>query len=236
MWRRNQRQAADPGRPRVIVVGAGFAGLAATGQLARGGAVCIADRPERVQHVPAAAVPGGHRRAEPGRRVLPGPRVHPALRGPVPAGRAGRGGPGGPPGHAGRRRAVRLRLPGAGHRGVGRLLRGARRGRAQPRPVHPAGQRRAAQPHHGPAGAAGHRWPGRRGELHRGRRRGDRGGAGRRAGRAAQHRAGRRVPRGGPGRGAHPAGRAGARAAAAVPPAAARVCPAAAGRAGASRC
>ena len=45
MWRRNQRQAAGPGRPRVIVVGAGFAGLAATGQLARGGAdVLLIDR------------------------------------------------------------------------------------------------------------------------------------------------------------------------------------------------
>jgi NADH:ubiquinone reductase (H+-translocating) len=45
MWRRNQRSVADPGRPRVIVVGAGFAGLAATGRLARGGAsVLLIDR------------------------------------------------------------------------------------------------------------------------------------------------------------------------------------------------
>jgi NADH:ubiquinone reductase (H+-translocating) len=45
MWRRNQRAAADRGRPRVIVVGAGFAGLAATSELARGGAeVLLIDR------------------------------------------------------------------------------------------------------------------------------------------------------------------------------------------------
>ncbi|HTT53112.1 MAG TPA: NAD(P)/FAD-dependent oxidoreductase [Streptosporangiaceae bacterium] len=45
MWRRNQRGAAGPGRPRVIVAGAGFAGLAATGELARGGAeVLLIDR------------------------------------------------------------------------------------------------------------------------------------------------------------------------------------------------
>lgn len=44
MWRK-QRQAADRGGPRVIVVGAGFAGLAATGKLARGGAdVLLIDR------------------------------------------------------------------------------------------------------------------------------------------------------------------------------------------------
>jgi NADH:quinone reductase (non-electrogenic) len=43
--RRKQRQAADRGGPRVIVVGAGFAGLAATGKLARGGAdVLLIDR------------------------------------------------------------------------------------------------------------------------------------------------------------------------------------------------
>ena len=40
MWRRNQRQAAGRGRPRVIVVGAGVAGLAATGQLARAAPTC----------------------------------------------------------------------------------------------------------------------------------------------------------------------------------------------------
>ena len=34
MWRRNQRQAAGRGSPRVIVVGAGFAGLAAVHELA----------------------------------------------------------------------------------------------------------------------------------------------------------------------------------------------------------
>jgi len=45
MWRRNQRAAADRGGPRVIVVGAGFAGLAATGELARAGAeVLLIDR------------------------------------------------------------------------------------------------------------------------------------------------------------------------------------------------
>jgi NADH:ubiquinone reductase (H+-translocating) len=45
MWRRNRCQAADRGRPRVIVAGAGFAGLAATGQLARDGAdVLLIDR------------------------------------------------------------------------------------------------------------------------------------------------------------------------------------------------
>ena len=45
MWWRNQRPAADRGRPRVIVVGAGFGGLAAVHQLARGGAdVLLIDR------------------------------------------------------------------------------------------------------------------------------------------------------------------------------------------------
>ena len=45
MWRRNERQAADRGGPRVIVVGAGFAGLAAVDKLARGGAdVLLIDR------------------------------------------------------------------------------------------------------------------------------------------------------------------------------------------------
>jgi NADH dehydrogenase len=45
MWRRNQRPAADRGRPRVIVVGAGFGGLAAVHRLARGGAdVLLIDR------------------------------------------------------------------------------------------------------------------------------------------------------------------------------------------------
>ena len=45
MWRRNQRQAAGRGGPRVIVVGAGFAGLAAVDKLARGGAdVLLIDR------------------------------------------------------------------------------------------------------------------------------------------------------------------------------------------------
>ena len=43
MWRR--RHQPDSGRPRVIVVGAGFAGLAAVGELARGGAqVLLIDR------------------------------------------------------------------------------------------------------------------------------------------------------------------------------------------------
>ena len=43
MWRR--RHQPDNGRPRVIVVGAGFAGLAAVGELARGGAqVLLIDR------------------------------------------------------------------------------------------------------------------------------------------------------------------------------------------------
>jgi NADH dehydrogenase len=45
MWWRNQRPAADRRRPRVIVVGAGFGGLAAVHQLARGGAdVLLIDR------------------------------------------------------------------------------------------------------------------------------------------------------------------------------------------------
>ena len=45
MWRRTTRAAAGQGRPRVIVIGAGFAGLAATGKLARDGAdVLLIDR------------------------------------------------------------------------------------------------------------------------------------------------------------------------------------------------
>jgi NADH:quinone reductase (non-electrogenic) len=45
MWRRNQRAAADRGGPQVVVVGAGFAGLAAVHQLARSGAdVLLIDR------------------------------------------------------------------------------------------------------------------------------------------------------------------------------------------------
>ncbi len=183
------KRGAGAGRrkdaPRVIVVGAGFAGLAAVRELHRAGApVCSID-----QNVYSTFQPLLYQVATGG--LNPGDVAYPV--------RA-----------FARKQAARFRLgelagvdPAAGgsrsptapcsttttsswHRGVGRLLRRDRRGRAHPRPVHPARRGRAAGPHHGPAGTARHRGPGQGRQLHRGRRRGDRRRAGRGPRRAAR--------------------------------------------------
>ena len=188
-----------------------------------------ADRPQRLQHLPATAVSGRDRRAESRRHRLSRPGLHPQAGCPVPARRADQGGRGGAADHAGRRRAIRVRLPHPGDGRLGRVLRRDRCRRAHRRPVHAPGRGDAAEPHHVPAGASGHHRPRQGRELHRRRRRGDRRGTGRGAGRAARDRTRRRVSRGRPVGCTHQAGRTGAGPARAVPSGAAGVRPPGAG-------
>ena len=192
MWRTHRQSAG--GWPRVIVVGAGFAGLTAVAELHReGAAVLLVDRNSYSTFQPLLyqVATGG---LNPGDVAYP---LHALTRKKAARFRPGELA-GVDPAAAGSRSptaAARLRLPGARHRGVGRLLRGDRRGREHLRPVHAARRGHPAGPHHGPAGTARHRRPGPRRPLHRGRWRGYRRRAGRCPGRAAQHRADAASPR-----------------------------------------
>ena len=121
--------AAAPGAarlPRVVIVGAGFGGLAAaTRAPARNGAA-DPDRPAQLPPVPAAALPGRDRSAVAGRHRAADPQ-HPAA--PAECPRAAR------PGHRRRRRGARgaccrrgraprpVRLPDPRHRRAPRLFR-----------------------------------------------------------------------------------------------------------------
>ncbi len=83
MWRRTHRQAGDA--PQVIVVGAGFAGMAAVEELDRAGAqVLLIDRNVYSTFQPLLYQVATE--AEPGRCVVPRPGVHPRAGRPVPAG------------------------------------------------------------------------------------------------------------------------------------------------------
>ena len=84
--------------PSVVVVGAGFGGLAAAESWPGAPVDVHARRPAQLPHLPAAALPGGHGRPERRRRGLPGaghpaPRRQPRL----PAGRGGAASTGRPP-------------------------------------------------------------------------------------------------------------------------------------------
>ena len=148
------RRPPDGSDARVVVVGIGFAGLA-TVQAAGAGRACgHAGGPQRLQHLPAAALPGRDGGPEPGDVVLPAAGVRPQVRRPVPARRAR--------GIDRRRPAVtladgepaRLRLSRPRHRGVRGVLRRHRGGQAQLRPVHPPRRGRAARPDPVRSGAA----------------------------------------------------------------------------------
>ena len=75
--------------PRVVIVGAGFAGLTAARELRGAPVQRHGGRPAQPPPLPAAALPGGHRRAQPGRHL----GAHPQ-RAPAPAQRAGGAGRG----------------------------------------------------------------------------------------------------------------------------------------------
>ena len=68
----------SPSRPRVVVVGAGFGGLAVARRAPRPGRRRDPDRRQQLPHLPAAAVPGGDRRAGLRERRLRDPRHRPS--------------------------------------------------------------------------------------------------------------------------------------------------------------
>ena len=222
MWRRTHRQAAGAS-PRVIVVGAGFAGLAAVEELDRAGArVLLIDRNvySTFQPLLYQVATGG---LNPGDVSYPArafTRRHGArfrlgeVTGVDPAAREVSLADGGRFGYdylilATGVSAAYYGVTGAAEHSLGLYTR---RDAVELRNHIMARLERLD--------IAG---PGQERELHRGRWRCDRRGTGRCPGRAAQHRAGRGLSRGGPGVGAHPAGRAGGRVAAAVRATAARI-------------
>ena len=188
--------------------------------------------PQRLQHVPAAALPGSDRGPDAIGYRLPAARGHPQEGRQVPPGRPGWHRPGGSPGHADRGRQPALRLPDPRHRRRRLVLRHHRGGAALLQPVHPPRRHRAARPADQRARAAQHPRSGREAGHHDRRRRAYRRRAGRHAGRPAEHRARRRLPGRGPRRPADPPDRAGTVADHAVHPGAARLCLPAAARPG----
>ncbi len=134
-------------RPHVVIVGAGFGGLTAAKRLERSDGRRDPDRPPQLPLVPTAAVPGGHRRSERGRRRLRrARRVPPPATGAVPQGSGHRCRLGRAPAHAARRAAAVVRPPRPRRRIVDQLLRRPRRSRLRLPALRPRGRRPGAQP------------------------------------------------------------------------------------------
>ena len=178
-------------RPRVVILGGGFAGVGAAHEAEACRRRRRADRQAQLPHVPAAPVPmrlrpprdhrRGARAARPGPR--PGQRDHPP--GDRHRGRSGRA-----------RGAVRgsgtadVRLPRVRPRGRGELLRDGRGGGARVPDVHAPRRHAAQEPHPGALGG------GRPGSRARGRRRAQHRRRGRRCdGGRERRRARRALPR-----------------------------------------
>ena len=194
--------------PHVIIVGAGFAGLSAVGKLRKAGfRVTVIDKnlystfqPLLYQVATGGLNPGDVSYAVGGFTSAAPHSLRPRRPGRHRRGRAA--------GEAHRRAGARLRLPDAGHRRGGELLRPARGGREHLRALQPRRRHRAPRPHHERLRAAEReRRPGPGVRDHRGRRRRDRGRARGHRGRAPTRGDPVHVPRRGPGPGPRPAHR-----------------------------
>ena len=209
-WRRRDESPATAGRRwptvapmerrhRVVVVGAGFGGLAVAKGLAGSPRRRGRGRCQQLPHVPTAAVPGRHRRARCRRHRAPGPgdrRSAPQRRRSPRASHEDRSR--GAAGGSGRGPVARVRPPGRRCRRGDEHLRHPRCGRARLRAQVGGRCARVAGARAAPVRARrGHTRPDRRRSAHlRDRwRRSDRGGAGRRSDRAGRAGAGPRTSR-----------------------------------------